>query len=165
MKSFFVTLIALGGLLSSSIASPVASPVDVSKRQEAAAIGYLNNLYASVQTYTAEMSKHPSLIQSSIRHPQLRPANPAIDAIISTVTVASSQADKDAATAAIGAQIQGLTSAVTSTTANVKTLTPVKRSVEARQTPADITAILVAVLNQVFGALTNIVAILGLSKS
>jgi len=143
MRVSFISILALSGL---SVASPVLD-------RRADALSVLNDLFATIQTYTG-----------------------AINATLAPLSADSPDTDKTAAITDIGASFTSITDAISSSTTSIKTLTPgcsAKRSpldhslaiTEKRQS-ADIVAIgaaLTLILIELFATITGAVAILGLS--
>ncbi|KAJ4336458.1 hypothetical protein N0V95_008598 [Ascochyta clinopodiicola] len=137
----------------------IASPV-LSKRADA--VGLLTDLYATVQTYTG-----------------------AINATLAPLSASSSLLEKTAATAQVGAQINLITAAITTTTTKIKTLPPSNSTSTKRTVGADLDldteptevdsqpvekrqliavgALLALIIVEIFATVTAAVAILGLA--
>ncbi|KAH7079867.1 hypothetical protein BKA63DRAFT_562584 [Paraphoma chrysanthemicola] len=139
MRFSHFSLLALSGL---SIASPI-----VSKRADA--ISLLEDLYATVQTYTG-----------------------AINATLAPLSPDSDILAKTAATAQVGSQINLITAAITSTTNEIKSLPPADTTtspptdaaelVEKRQLGLTVGVLLSLIIVEIFATVTAAVAILGL---
>jgi len=148
MKFSLLKPLAIGGLLTSAIANPIAV------RQESSALTILTGLFTTVQTYTG-----------------------AINATLATLSSTSSANDTAAALASVGTELTGLTSAIGAATTSIKGLTPVsKRSdisvalsteIQPRQLdPTELALIAAAIsllLVEVFATVSAAVALLGLT--
>ncbi|KAJ4378706.1 hypothetical protein N0V86_005577 [Didymella sp. IMI 355093] len=130
----------------------LASPV-VQKRADVASL--LTDLYATVQIYTG-----------------------AINATLAPLSASSPLLEKTAATAQVGAQINLITSAVTSTTNEIKQLPPANTTAEKRFVEIDedinsqpkekrqliaVSAILALIIVEIFATVAGAIAILGLA--
>ncbi|KAF3036658.1 hypothetical protein E8E12_001893 [Didymella heteroderae] len=130
----------------------LASPV-VQKRADVASL--LTDLYATVQIYTG-----------------------AINATLAPLSASSPLLEKTAATAEVGAQINLITAAITTTTNEIKQLPPANSTTEKRFVEMDedinaqpkekrqliaVSAILALIIVEIFATVTAAVAILGLA--
>lgn len=164
MRFSMLSVLLLSGL---STASPV-----VSKRADA--VSLLTDLYATVQIYTGAIS-------AQSRQPPSYPILTDLDATLAPLSPSSGLIEKTAATAEVGAQLNLITAAVTSTTNQISALphvnaTETKRSIndvtdrnsaaaqpkEKRQLIA-IGALLGLIIVEIFATITAAVAILGLA--
>jgi uncharacterized protein (DUF2342 family) len=141
-----------------------APTVEVEKRasiDQATAI--VTDLYAQIQAYTGAISKHcsPSLYVNKESVHETNPYD--TDATTAGISPASSIVDKAAAEAKVASSFTDITNAVIAATSKVVALP--KRSLEARQTtPGNLATIVAMLLAEIFGALNNVIATLGLSK-
>ncbi|KAL1653685.1 hypothetical protein SLS61_003833 [Didymella pomorum] len=147
MRFSHFSIFALSGL---ALASPVVQKRDT--QSDVASL--LTDLYATVQIYTG-----------------------AINATLAPLSASSGLLEKTAATAEVGAQINKITAAVTSTTNEIKALPPVNSTTEKRSIEIDevinaqpekrqliaVSAILALIIVEIFATVTAAVAILGLA--
>ncbi|KAF3050858.1 hypothetical protein E8E11_009736 [Didymella keratinophila] len=147
MRFSHISVFALSGL---ALASPVVQKRDT----QADVASLLTDLYATVQTYTG-----------------------AINATLAPLSASSGLLEKTAATAEVGAQINKITAAVTSTTNEIKQLPPVNSTTEKRSIEIDeeinaqpekrqliaVSAILALIIVEIFATVTAAVAILGVA--
>jgi hypothetical protein len=158
MRFSNLAIFALSGL---SIASPI-----VTKRADA--VSYLTDLYANVQIYTGAISTSSSI---TYLLPDLHTNKLLPDATLATLSPSSSVLEKTAAVPKIGEQINLITAAITSTTAEINALphvnstdgpTEIPNVKEKRQVGAiAIAALLGLIIVEIFATLGAAILVLG----
>jgi len=146
MRTSFFTLFALGGLFASSIASPIASSADIEKRQTGptAALVLLDDLFATIQTYTGT-----------------------INSTVAGINSESTAAEKASASAIVNQAVSGITASVANSAVSAGSLSAVKaRALQGRQATSTtaIAAAIEMILLELSGTLNGVIAALGLTS-
>jgi len=142
MKATFFTLLPLAGLFISAFAAPAplaASVEVVEKRQTSEAYSIVSSLFTEVHEYTGAINTTSASLDSS-----------------------STKKEKKQAAVSYRTNIKAITAAVKAAKKQVKALET--SDVEKRQTSAALAALVAGLIEDISGALNNIIATLGLTS-